>query len=202
MAHLPCSNALGTSFLLILPLVRKIASVLFHPAADSCLPAEDGNAILPGLQYPNIPELLLRHRQGVPVQNHQIRLLPRRQGALVRLLKILVCSVDRHRLQGRPDVHPLFPAQDAALPGHPVHGTPHRLQHIGPDHRRILMECEGDPLLRRRACGTDGLRPAGSQIFQMDIPPVVHVGHEERGDHPQPPHLRQLVPAQQLGVDH
>ena len=36
----------------------------------------------------------------------------------------------------------------------------------------------------------------------MDIPPVVHVGHEERGDHPQPPHLRQLVPAQQLGVDH
>ena len=28
------------------------------------------------------------------------------------------------------------------------------------------------------------------------------MGHEERGDHPQPPHLRQLVPAQQLGVDH
>ena len=36
----------------------------------------------------------------------------------------------------------------------------------------------------------------------MDLPPVVHVGHKEGGDHPQGLHPLQLVQAQQLGVDH
>ena len=36
----------------------------------------------------------------------------------------------------------------------------------------------------------------------MDVAPVVHMAREKGGDHPQPPHLRHLVPAQQLGVDH
>ena len=36
----------------------------------------------------------------------------------------------------------------------------------------------------------------------MDLPPVVHMGHKEGGNHPQGLHPLQLVQAQQLGVDH
>ena len=40
------------------------------------------------------------------------------------------------------------------------------------------------------------------QVFHMDVAPVVDVSHKEGGDNPQLPDPLQLVPAQQLGVNH
>ncbi len=36
----------------------------------------------------------------------------------------------------------------------------------------------------------------------MDISPVIGVRDKKRGDHPERPHGRELIPAEKLGVDH
>ena len=100
--------------------------------------------------------------------------------------------IDRDALLGA-QLHPVF--------GHPVDGTPHGFHHVAGDHRGVLVEGEGHPQIHGGLGGGDGGGPAGSQILQVDVPPVVDVGHEEGGGEPQRLGLGQLVHSNQLGVD-
>ena len=55
------------------------------------------------------------------------------------------------------------------------------------------MKGKGDAQSQGGACGTQVGCPFRPQVAQMDIPPVVNVGHKKGRDHPKPFDRRELV---------
>ena len=64
------------------------------------------------------------------------------------------------------------------------------------------MERIHHPVADGGAHGADRRCTRFPEVFQMHVPPVIRMRDKERSDHPELSHARQLIRADQLGMDH
>ena len=168
----------------ILTLFSEIARVRFSAGQPAISHAEYRTAILPGLQHPDVAELLRRGRQGVPVQTTRSARSPRARVPLSPSSKYWYAAFAVTAAKAADTSTRSFGPR--TLPDRVTRITAHQTvsRNVRREHRRVGVEGEGDPQRRRGACGADARRPLRPQVLQMDVAPVVHMGPRKRRGSP------------------